>query len=88
MPKAALKGISKAGGGPVTGGASKTNIEGIKPARKSDPITAHGDGPHANPVIGKGSSKCNIEGLPAARVGDAATCQHALEGGASKVNIG
>jgi uncharacterized Zn-binding protein involved in type VI secretion len=87
MPKAALKGTSIAGG-PVTSGASKTKIEGIAPARKSDTIQGHGDSPHSNPIIAEGSGKCNIEGKPAARVGDSASCKHALSGGASKVNIG
>ena len=87
MPKAALKGISIAGGS-VTSGASKTNIEGIAPARKSETIQGHGDSPHSNPIIAEGSGKCNIEGKPAARVGDSASCKHALSGGASKVNIG
>ena len=87
MPKAAMKGISIAGG-PVTSGASKTTIEGLPAARKSDVIGAHGDAPHSNPIIAQGSSKVNIECKPAARVGDSASCKHALSGGASKVNIG
>jgi|TARA_B100001094_G_C18100315_1_gene755345 uncharacterized Zn-binding protein involved in type VI secretion len=88
MPKAALKGTSIAGG-PITSGASKTNIEGIAPARLGDTVAGHGDSPHSNPKIASGSSKVNIEGLPAARVGiDKASCMHGIAGGASKTNIG
>ena len=88
MPKAALKGTSIAGG-PITSGASKTNIEGIAPARLGDTVAGHGDSPHSNPMIASGSSKVNIEGKPAAIVGtDKASCQHGISGGASKTNIG
>ncbi len=87
MPKAALKGTSIAGG-PITSGASKTNIEGIAPARMGDTVAGHGDSPHGNPKIAEGSGKVNIEGKPAARVGDSASCMHGISGGASKTNIG
>ena len=87
MPKAAMKGISVAGG-PVNSGASKTNIEGLPAARKSDTLAAHGDSPHEKAIIAQGSGKVKIEGKPAARVGDSASCKHAISGGASKVNIG
>jgi uncharacterized Zn-binding protein involved in type VI secretion len=88
MPKAALDGISIAGG-PIQASASRTKIEGIIPARKDDIVTAHGDSPHSNPTVATGSDKVNIEGKPAARSGtDSATCMHEISGGASKVNIG
>ncbi len=87
MPKAALNGISIAGG-PVEASATKTKIEGIEPARLNDTVGAHGDSPHNKPTVAQASSKVIIEGIPVSRVGDAASCSHAIEGGASRTNIG
>tara|TARA_Y100001972_G_C7614373_1_gene308079 strand:+ start:437 stop:718 length:282 start_codon:yes stop_codon:yes gene_type:complete len=87
MPKAALQGTSKAGA-PISSGASKTKIEGLPAARKTDSVTAHGDSPHNKAIIAQGSSKVVIEGLPAARVGDPASCGHGISGGASRTEIG
>jgi uncharacterized Zn-binding protein involved in type VI secretion len=87
MSKAALNGISVAGG-PAVASASKTTIESLPPVRKGDVVTGHGDSPHSNPTVAEASSKVKIEGKFVSRVGDAASCNHALEGGASRTNIG
>ena len=50
MPKAALNGISIAGG-PVEASATKTKIEGIEPARLNDTVGAHGDSPLRAPSV-------------------------------------
>ena len=87
MPKAALNGISIAGG-PAVASATKTKIESIPPVRVGDVVTAHGDSPHSNHTVAEASSKVKIEGKFVSRVGDAASCGHALESGASRTNIG
>ena len=87
MSKAALNGISVAGG-PAVASASKTTIESLPPVRKGDVVTGHGDSPHSTPTVAEASSKVKVEGKFVSRVGDAASCNHALEGGASRTNIG
>jgi uncharacterized Zn-binding protein involved in type VI secretion len=87
MPKAARK-TADIAGGPIKEGSDNVKIEGLAAARKGDAIQAHGDSPHKNPKIADGSSRVKINGKPAARVDDPATCGHAIQGGASRVNIG
>lgn len=87
MPKAAVKDKSKAGG-PVQKGSTRVSIEGLDSARVNDPIQAHGKSPHAKAFIADGSSRVKIDGEMAARVDDPASCGHAIQGGASRVNIG
>ena len=45
-----------------------------------DPVTGHGNGPHAGPVMAEGSPWMKINGTPVCREGHLASCGHPSTG--------
>lgn len=49
---------------------------------KGDPVTPHGVGVHASPVMAEGSDYWTLNGVPVCRAGHLASCGHPTTGAA------
>jgi uncharacterized Zn-binding protein involved in type VI secretion len=76
----ARKSLDSAGGAQLAGGQDFVFINGIPVVLLGDPVTPHGDGPHAGPVMVEASSFVFINGIPVCREGNAASCGHTTSG--------
>ena len=63
----------------------KTNGNNI--IKNGDPVTGHGSGVHASPIMIAGSNNVFIGGVAVCNAGDLATCGHPATG-SSNVNVG
>ena len=81
MPLSARTGRESAGGIILTSLQGTVTIEGALWSVIGTPVTPHGPGPHAGPVMQEGSSTVTINGIPVCRLGDKATCGHPATGG-------
>jgi len=75
-------GIDTAGGMIVGALQDFVTVEGTLWAVLGDPVAAHGDAPHAAPVMAQGSSFVRINGIPVCREGHLASCGHPATGSA------
>jgi len=85
MPAIARVGDAISHGGAITGGASRTLVEGQPAARQGDPVSC---AQHGLQSISGGSATVLVEGQPVARVGDAISCGATILAGASTVQAG
>ncbi|MEO8753198.1 MAG: PAAR domain-containing protein [Casimicrobiaceae bacterium] len=66
------------GSGTVTATALTVTLNGLAVVRLHDPVTTHGDPPHAAATMAEASSSVFAEGVAVCRIGDKASCGHAL----------
>ena len=55
--------------------------------KNGDPVTGHGSGVHASPIMIAGSNNVFVGGVAVCNAGDLATCGHPATG-SSNVNVG
>jgi len=83
MPGIARVSLDSAGGAQMGGGQDFVRVEGALWVLLGDPVTPHGIGLHASPVMAQGSSFVRISGIPVCRAGHLANCGHPSTGSAS-----
>lgn len=85
MPAIARQGDAISHGGTITGGATRTLVEGNPVARQGDPVQC---AQHGMQSITGGSSIVMVEGQAVARVGDLVSCGATISSGAGTVEAG
>jgi len=85
MPAVARQGDAISHGGTITGGATRTTVEGTPVARQGDAVSCAQHGPQ---TITGGSATVLVEGQPVARVGDAVSCGATIVSGAGTIQAG
>ncbi len=66
---------------------STVKANGNNIIRNGDPVTGHGSGVHASPIMIAGSNNVFVGGVAVCNAGDLATCGHPATG-SSNVNVG
>lgn len=76
----AVRSLDAAGGAQLAGGQNFFFVEGQPVVLLGDPVTGHGNGPHAGPVMAEGSPWMRLNGTPVCREGHLASCGHPSTG--------
>ena len=74
-------------GGLLIATQSTEKANGNNIIRNGDPVTSHGSGVHASPIMIAGSNNVFVGGVAVCNAGDLATCGHPATG-SSNVNVG
>ena len=74
-------------GGLLIATQSTVKANGNKIIINGDPVTGHGSGSHASPIMIAGSNNVFVGGVAVCNAGDPATCGH-IATGSSNVNVG
>lgn len=80
MTGIARKALDTAGGTQLAGQQGWFHVDGQLVVLKGDPVTPHGPGVHAGPVMAEGSDYWTIDGIPVCRAGHLANCGHPTTG--------
>ena len=74
-------------GGLLIATQSTVKANGNNIIKNGDPVTGHGSGSHASPIMIAGSNNVFVGGVAVCNAGDLATCGHPATG-SSNVNVG
>ena len=74
-------------GGLLIATQSTVKANGNNIIKNGAPVTGHGSGVHASPIMIAGSNNVFVGGVAVCNAGDAATCGHNASG-SSNVNVG
>lgn len=83
MPSQSIARMGDPCGGTIIASATKMTVNGLAVALLGDSVSPHGDSPHSNATLVQGSPKITVENKAVVVVTNAASCGHAVSGGAA-----